>query len=258
MGAGTQETLIAITGNAMQHDLMTRRQALQTALGLGAGAVLLGGPSLLGGAPIDDALAATACTLTPEQEEGPFYVALEQVRSNIVGGRTGVKLQLRVTVIDSSTCKPISGAAVDIWQADAIGQYSDESQQGTVGQTWLRGVQLTNTAGLARFTTIYPGFYQGRAPHIHAKVHIGGGAAGSKYSGGHVSHTGQMFFPEAISSKVYKTRPYLADPNTRTYTATDHVYTEQGGARSVLKLTGVVGTGLLGAITLAVDTSASR
>jgi protocatechuate 3,4-dioxygenase beta subunit len=243
----------------MHHDLMNRRQALTAALGFGAGAVLLGAPTLLGSAPLDEAFAASAaCSLTPEQEEGPFYVALEKVRSDIVGGREGVKLALAITVIDSSTCRPISGAAVDIWQADAVGTYSDESQQGTTGQTWLRGVQLTNARGLARFTTIYPGFYAGRAPHIHAKVHIGGSTSGSKYSGGHVSHTGQMMFPEAVSTRVFKTGPYLEDQNQRTYNAGDRVYTEQGGARSTIKLTGVVASGLQGAITLAVDRSASR
>ena len=242
----------------MHADLMTRRQALTAALGLGAGAMLLGAPTLLGGSALDEAYAATACTLTPEQEEGPFYVDLEKIRSNIVGGRQGAQLDLGITIIDSSTCKPVSGAAVDIWQADAVGKYSDESSEGTVGQTWLRGVQITNAAGLARFTTIYPGFYAGRAPHIHAKVHIGGSASGAKYAGGHVSHTGQMLFPEAISTKVYKTAPYLSDPNPRTLNAEDRVYTEQGGSRSTIKLTGVVANGLKGRITLAVDTAASR
>jgi protocatechuate 3,4-dioxygenase beta subunit len=128
-------------------------------------------------------------------------------------------------VIDSSTCKPLKGAAVDIWQADAVGHYSDEAQQGTSGQTWLRGVQLTDANGLATFTTIYPGFYSGRAPHIHAIVHIGGTSASAKYSGGHVSHNRQIFFPEAISTKVYATSPYTQHTNTRTYHASDRVDT---------------------------------
>jgi protocatechuate 3,4-dioxygenase beta subunit len=246
-----------------QPHILSRRQILQTALGAGAGAILLGGPRLLGssgvGVGADDALAATACTLTPEQEEGPFYVALEKIRSNIVAGRTGVPLTLRITIVDSSTCKPLKGAAVDIWQADATGRYSDESSEGTVGQTWLRGVQLTNASGLATFKTIYPGFYSGRAPHIHAKVHVGGTHSTTKYSGGHVSHNGQIFFPEALSTKVYKTSPYTKDTNTRTYRKGDRVYTGQHGSTSVLKLTGgSVGAGLTGTITLAVDTSANR
>ena len=237
---------------------LTRRGALKAALAASAGAVLLGGPKLLG-TPVDEALAASACTLTPEQEEGPFYVALNRIRSNIVGSRTGVPLLLRITVLDASTCKPLKGAAVDVWQADAVGHYSDEAREDTLGQTWLRGVQLTDSSGLARFTTIYPGFYSGRAPHIHVKVHVGGTHAGSKYSGGHVSHNGQIFFPEAISTKVYRSTPYTHDANTRTYRNSDRIYTSEHGASSVLRITGgSVSAGLRGTITMAVDTSASH
>jgi protocatechuate 3,4-dioxygenase beta subunit len=232
---------------SLSHPL-NRRQLLAAALGGSAGAVLLGGPRLLGASPVADALAATACTLTPEQEEGPFYVDLDKIRSNIVGGREGVRLALAITIIDSTTCQPVKGAAVDIWQADAVGKYSSEASQSTTGQTWLRGVQLTDARGLARFTTIWPGFYAGRCPHIHAKVH----------TGGHVSHNGQIFFPEALSTKVYKTSPYTKDPNTRTARATDHVYTRQGGRSSVITMTdATLAKGLAGRITLAVDTAKS-
>jgi len=237
---------------------LTRRGALKAAFGATAGAVLLGGPKLLG-TSVDEALAATACSLTPEQEEGPFYVALHRIRSNIVGNRKGVPLILRITVIDASSCKPLKGAAVDVWQADAVGHYSDESGEGTLGQTWLRGLQLTDANGLAKFTTIYPGFYSGRAPHIHVKVHVGGTDTSAKYSGGHVSHNGQIFFPEALSTKVYRSSPYTQDANTRTYRRSDRVYTTEHGASSVLKVSGgSVSAGLRGTITMAVDTSASR
>jgi protocatechuate 3,4-dioxygenase beta subunit len=235
---------------------LDRRQAIRVAVG--AGAVLLGGGRVLGLTSTGSALAEDVCTLTPEQEEGPFYVALERIRANIAGGRTGVPLRLAVTVIDSASCKPLKGAAVDVWQADAVGHYSDESQEGTVRQTRLRGVQITDAAGLASFTTIYPGFYAGRAPHIHAKVHVGATRAGSKLTGGHVSHNGQIFFPETLSTKVYATAPYTQDTNTRTYRASDRVYTGQGGSRSVLKIAGgSVGTQLKGHITLAVNTAES-
>jgi protocatechuate 3,4-dioxygenase beta subunit len=235
----------------------TRRGALKAAFAAGAGAVLLGGPRLLGSS-IDDARAASACTLSPEQEEGPFYVALHRIRSNIVASRTGVPLILRITIIDSATCKALAGAAVDVWQADAVGHYSDESREGTLGQTWLRGVQLTDSHGVAKFTTIYPGFYSGRAPHIHVKVHVGGSRSGSRYSGGHVSHNGQIFFPEALSTKVYRSSPYTQDANARTYRSSDRVYTSEHGASSILKVTGGVSAGLRGTITMAVDTAAQR
>ena len=88
----------------MQPPSFGRRQALQAAFGLGAGAVLLGGPRAFGASSLDDALAAGVCTLTPEQEVGPFYVPLERIRSNIVGTRKGVPLRLAITVVDSASC----------------------------------------------------------------------------------------------------------------------------------------------------------
>jgi hypothetical protein len=129
--------------------------------------------------------------------------------------------------------------------------------RGHVGQTWLRGVQLTNDAGLVTFRTIYPGFYSGRAPHIHAKVRIGGTRSGARYAGGHVSHDGQIFLPETLSTKVYGSAPYTGDANVRTYRKGDRVYTGQHGASSVLKITGgSVRAGLTGRIAFAVDTAA--
>jgi len=192
---------------------LTRRQTIGAAGVLGAGALLGGGGLRFDGSgSVSVAEAAASCTLTTEQEEGPFYVDLEKVKSNIVGSRTGVPLVLRIKVINAATCKVIKGAAVDIWHADAVGKYSDESSNGTSGQTWLRGVQLTDADGVAKFRSVYPGFYQGRTTHIHVKVHIGGSVSGSKFAGGRVSHTGQIFLPEALSAQVYKLAPYTADP----------------------------------------------
>ena len=93
---------------------------------------------------------------------GPFYVAYDRVRHNIVGGAVGLPLGLEYTVISSLTCKPITNAAVDIWQCDAEGVYSSESSENTVGQTFLRGVQFTDKLGQVTFQTIYPGHYAGR------------------------------------------------------------------------------------------------
>ncbi len=135
---------------------------------------------------------------------------------------------------------------MDIWHADGLGAYSDESSQGTVGQTWLRGVQLTDADGLVRFTTIYPGFYQGRAPHIHVKVHTGGSHSRTRYSRGHVVRSGEFFFPEATSTRVYRTSTYTRDPNTRTRNAAGRVYTGQHGASSILRIAGSPAIGLRG------------
>lgn len=101
------------------------------------------------------------CVLTPEQEEGPFYIDLARARQDIVEDRPGVPLALAVTVVDSDTCEPIRDAAVDIWHCDALGIYSGEPSEGSEGETYLRGIQLTDGNGQAEFATIYPGQYQG-------------------------------------------------------------------------------------------------
>ncbi len=245
-----------------QDHRLTRRQTINAVSALGAGALIGGGLRLDGaGDAVSVAEAAAACALTPAAEEGPFYIDLERIRRNIVGGRSGVPLLLRVKVINSRTCKVIRGAAIDIWHADAIGRYSGESSDGTSGQTWLRGVQLTDSAGLAEFRSIYPGFYRGRTPHIHVKVHIGGSANGSELSGGRVSHTGQLYFAESVSDQVYRLAPYTQDPNALTRHSADRIYTGQGGSKSTVKLRRRGGSlrsdGLLGTITLAVNPSAS-
>src|SRR5207244_2442679 len=107
-----------------------------------------------------------------EQTEGPYYIANEAVRRNITEGRPGTPLLLRAFVVNASTCKPIKGAAVDIWHADAGGVYSGFGQ-GAASRTFMRGIQRTNARGLAVFRSGYPGWYQGRTVHIHVKVHLG-------------------------------------------------------------------------------------
>lgn len=245
-----------------RNDGLTRAQLLRDA-GVLAGALAVGGAVGAGNALAGMgvlAVGAAALSLTPEQEEGPYYVALEKIRKNITLGRPGVPLKLRMTIVSSVTGKPIRNAACDIWHCDASGVYSGESVESTVGQTWLRGVQLTDANGLAAFETIYPGHYVGRATHIHVKVHIGGTKTGTSYSGGHVSHTGQLMFDDAISSEVFALAPYSSDTDARTLDSGDRVYTEQGGKRSLLKLTKLGSTlaqGYLGVIALSVDPGAT-
>jgi protocatechuate 3,4-dioxygenase beta subunit len=240
-----------MTTNPCDGDL-TRRRFLERAGALGAAAAI-------GGAAAGTARAArtidTALRLTPEQEEGPFYVALERVRRDITEGRPGVPLLLAIRVVTTAGA-PIAKAACDIWHCDALGVYSDEASNGTSGQTWLRGVQLTGSDGIARFRTIYPGHYQGRTTHVHVKVHVGGTVSGRAYTGGHVSHTGQLLFADAVSTKVFALAPYTRDAQQRVLNGQDHVYTEQGGVRALLRLAALGTTaraGYRGSITLVVD-----
>jgi protocatechuate 3,4-dioxygenase beta subunit len=102
---------------------------------------------------------------------------------------------------------------------------------------FLRGVQLTDSNGIAEFTTLYPGWYQGRTIHIHVKVHLGGETANNKYQGGHVAHTGQFFFPEEISADVAKMQPYVKHTSVhRTLLQEDGIFTGQHGSAGMVKM----------------------
>jgi hypothetical protein len=230
---------------------LSRRSALARLGGLAAGAfgaTAWGASELAGVAdaeaagtgPAGVASGLVTCVLAPEQTEGPYYVDDAAVRRDVTDGKTGVPLTLRLTVVDASTCKPVRNAAVEIWHCDAAGVYS--GVQGDTGM-FLRGVQRTDAKGLAIFKTIYPGWYPGRTVHIHAMVHIGG----------NVVHTGQLYFPDAITDAVYKRSPYSARPNRNPRNAGDSIY-RNGGKRSTLKLARR-GSAYVGSITMGVQRS---
>ena len=232
----------------------TRRRSLITIGGVVGAALGLRGlepedaESASAGGPAAVATGVVSCVLTPELTEGPYYVAGEKVRRNITEGKPGAPLLLHLTVLDASTCKPIKGAAVDIWHADAGGIYSGFVSASTGGgggngptdkQTFLRGIQRTDASGVATFQTIYPGWYRGRAVHVHLKVHLGG----------NVVHTGQLFFSDTLTDAVYKRSPYSKRPNRDVRNAADSIY-RNGGSKSVLKVvkhaSGYVGSVAMG------------
>jgi protocatechuate 3,4-dioxygenase beta subunit len=163
--------------------------------------------------------AAVSCVLTPEQTEGPYYIAGEKLRRNITDGHPGAALLLRAFVVDASTCRPIRNAAVDIWHADAAGVYSGFGD-GASSRTFMRGIQRTNAKGLAQFRTVYPGWYQGRTVHIHVKVHVSGS----------VVHTGQLYFSDALTDAVYRRAPYNARGARDVRNASDGIYRNGGNA----------------------------
>ena len=109
---------------------------------------------------------AATCRQTAEETEGPFYFDVDKIRSDISEDRDGVPLRLGVRVRDAAACEPIANAVVDLWHCDAEGSYSEEPE------TYCRGAQVTNSKGIAEFTTVYPGWYPGRTVHIHGKVHL--------------------------------------------------------------------------------------
>ena len=231
---------------------LTRRDSLRKLGGIAAFA--LGGTAGLEALDAGDASGAGAgpaaveaglvsCVLTPEMTEGPFFLEGDKVRRDVREGRPGVPLLLRATVLDVSSCKPITGAAVDIWHCDAGGTYSGFAQEGTEDRTFMRGIQRTDANGLARFTTVYPGWYEGRTVHIHVRVYLGGS----------VVHTGQLFFPDALTDAVYRRAPYNRRPGRTTRNATDSIF-RNGGSRSMLRLV-KAGNGYVARIAMGVSRS---
>jgi protocatechuate 3,4-dioxygenase beta subunit len=204
---------------------LTRRQALTALTASGAAAIPFGAQAqpaaasrLLPGANV--------CVLTPEAEEGPFYFDPKLERVDITEGKQGVPLGLVLQVVEAADCVPVKGARVDVWHADALGYYSgyrgqsDAHNVSTKGDTFLRGTQFCDDAGLVKFATIYPGWYQGRTTHIHCKVYLAGKAV----------LTTQLYFPDALSEYLYKNvKPYNARVHERdTVNATDHVVENSG------------------------------
>jgi protocatechuate 3,4-dioxygenase beta subunit len=184
------------------------------------------------------AASSVSCVLMPEQTEGPYYISGEKLRRNITEGRPGTRLDLHLAVVDATTCRPIKGAVVDIWHADAAGTYSGFGA-GASSRTFMRGLQKTDGNGLAVFRTVYPGWYMGRTVHIHVKVHVGG----------NVVHTGQLFFSDTLTDAAYKRTPYSRRPNRDVRNVQDSIY-QSGGRQSTLavkrKNTGYVGTITMG------------
>ena len=220
-------------------DRLSRRSTLVRAGGLAAAA--LGAASLPAESAGSDGRGdAVACVLAPEMTEGPYYIPGEKVRRNISEGLPGAPLTLRLGVVDASTCRPIKGAAVDIWHASAGGKYSGEEANGTVGATFLRGIQRTDAKGVALFQTVYPGWYPGRTVHIHVMVHLGG----------NVVHTGQVFFRDSFTDAVYRRAPYNGRSARNVRNADDSIYLN-GGSRSLLRMR-TAGKGYAGSITMGV------
>lgn len=228
--------------------MMTRRRALGLA-GV-AGAAYIASPLRPFGAGDDvtdptDARAAATCVLAPEVTEGPYWVDTREKRSDVIAGQAGVPLTLNLYVYRSDdSCEPEQGAIVDIWHCNAEGLYSDEAVQGTTGQTWLRGYQETDSTGLARFTTTYPGWYMGRTVHIHVRVRT--------FSGSNTTYnfTTQIFFNESDTDTVYGVSPYSSRPGRDTTNGKDSIYLQEAQAGNVLMptLTGSTAGGYSGSV----------
>ena len=165
------------------------------------------------------------CWLTPQETAGPFWFDPHLDRGDIREDRTGVPLKLALTLVDPA-CKPIEGARIDVWHCDKDGLYSgyDQPEGDTEGETFLRGSQVTDARGVARFTTIYPGWYAGRATHIHFKAR----------TGRKTYVTSQFAFPDDRNDVVYRTALYRERGKNPTRTSRDGIL--GGEDRLVLKV----------------------
>ena len=181
----------------------------------------------------------SSCTvrrLWAEQDEGPYHRDAQPVRRDVVEDRDGVALQLGIRLVRDDQA-PLQEALVEIWQCDALGRYSgfpppDPSVvvtaetaprgQYLADQTFLRGRQSTDRAGMVEFGTIYPGWYPGRTVHIHLMVHVEG-----------VVLTSQLYFPEEITDRVFASPPYVTRGARDTTNLTDGIFAT-GGEPSVL------------------------
>src|SRR5438552_8200918 len=224
---------------------ITRRGSLARLGGLlmaaAGGGSLLPGTAEGGNAAIETG--AVQCVLTPELTEGPYYIAGEKLRRDVREGHPGALLTLRLSILDAATCKPIQGASVDIWHADAAGNYSGFGA-GSGSRTFMRGIQKTDARGIASFRTVYPGWYQGRSVHIHVKVHVRG----------NVVHTGQLFFSDTLTDRVYRNVPYSRRPSRTTRNASDSIFVN-GGRKSILSVRRRSAGGYLGKATMGVHRS---
>lgn len=164
---------------------------------------------------------------TPQQIEGPYFVEdmpnRSDIRSDTSNGSVeqGIPLRLVIHVygVNDGSCVPLKGAKLDIWHANSQGIYSGVKDMGTAENNFLRGYQVTDNNGTVEFTTIYPGWYEGRAIHIHDKVRIFNGQEKE------LEWTAQLYFNNSINEQVHEQTPYNSHGPVKTTNEQDMIYT---------------------------------
>lgn len=213
------------------------------------------------------------CVLDPEVTEGPFWVAGELVRSDILNGTRGVQLHLDINVIDVKTCTPIPNVYVELWGTNSTGVYTGVIAKGNgaglaapqeINNNALRGLQPTGSNGTASFLTVVPGHYVGRAVHLHTITHHGARLLpNNTIQGGTISHVGQFYFDQSLYSTVGATAPYNTNQQKLVLNTADQLFNQgkRGGDNPILQTTllgSKVTDGLYGFIEVGVDPSARR
>ncbi|BCJ48274.1 hypothetical protein GCM10010168_26340 [Actinoplanes ianthinogenes] len=258
-----------IFNRGLQFDLTTllrRRQMLGLALGAGL-AGLAAGPAFAASATESPSAAtAAACQTIPTETGGPFpgdgtngpniLTQSGIVRSDLrtsfgTGSATagGVNLTLRLTVLSAATCAPYSGAAVYLWGCDREGRYSMYSA-GVTQENYCRGVQAAGSDGRLTFTTIFPGCYPGRWPHLHFEVYPSLARATS--ASGKLK-TSQLAFPADICRTVYRTAGYQASITNlaRVSLSSDSVFRD-GYSQQMVTISGTPQSGYVANLTITV------
>ncbi|HKE88840.1 MAG TPA: hypothetical protein VKB45_00805 [Gemmatimonadales bacterium] len=180
------------------------------------------------------------CVVRPAQTEGPYFVDESLHRSDIRTnpGDTAIKpglpldLMILVSRLAANRCEPLAGVQVDVWHCDHLGVYSDvrDPRFNTVGQKFLRGYQVTDAQGQVRFTTIYPGWYEGRTVHIHFKIRSPSAARRG------FEFTSQLYFDDAFSDQVFARAPYAGRKPRSMHNDDDGIFGD-GGRQLLLEVT---------------------
>ncbi|HET7477005.1 MAG TPA: intradiol ring-cleavage dioxygenase [Dermatophilaceae bacterium] len=206
---------------------------------------------------VDEVPQETAGPYPGDGSNGPNVLTESDiVRSDITtsfgsssGAAEGVPLTVKLTVQDAS-CAPLSGAAVYVWHCDRDGGYSLYSG-GVTDQNYLRGVQAADDTGTVTFTSIFPGCYSGRWPHIHFEVYK---SLSEATASGQIAATSQIALPQDACEKVYTTSGYEQSVTnlSRVSLSSDNVFGDDGGAKQLATMTGDPTSGYTAALTVSV------
>ncbi|KAK4057717.1 hypothetical protein OIO90_001365 [Microbotryomycetes sp. JL221] len=234
------------------------------------------------------------CVLTPVVTQGPYYHDRgHPIRQNMAENEIGVPFLMDIGIINVKTCEPMTGVLVDIWHANATGHYSGHPdpkpelfwegpaaygpRKGLLSafprtidhETWLRAAWPTNKNGVAQFSSIFPGYYTGRATHVHVKVHTEWEPHSNNgtFTASRMIHVGQLFVEDEINSVIDRIHPYTENPiknkwgRTRNWVDSLNIYQDSHkGFQATFetqKLGGVINQGLIGYMTIGVDPEAS-